>query len=170
MEFFDLVKNRHSARSFQNKEVEQEKIEKILTAANRAPSAGNLQAYKICVAKDRKTREELADAANQEFVAEAPIVLVFLQNPWQSAQKYGARGEGLYSLQDATIACAYAQLAAANLGLGSVWVGAFDEEAVGEAINGHRNVRPVALLPIGYPAEKPSPKPRRPLTTLVWEK
>src|SRR4030042_6901255 len=104
MEFVDLVKNRHSIRAFQEKEVEPEKLEKTLNAANRAPSAGNLQAYKICVVKDRKVREELSRAANQEFLAEAPVILVFLADPAQSAQKYGSRGEKLYSLQAATIA------------------------------------------------------------------
>jgi len=170
MEFFELVKNRHSIRAFQEKEVEPEKIEKILNAANLAPSAGNLQAYKICVVKEKRAREKLSEAANQEFVASAPVVLVFLTDPDQSAQKYGSRGEKLYSLQDATIACAYAQLAIADLGLASVWVGAFDEGAVSEAIDAPRNLRPVAILPIGYPAEKPKIKPRRPLSELTWER
>jgi len=170
MEFFEVVKNRHSIRAFQEKEVEPEKIEKILNAANSAPSAGNLQGYKICVVKDRQAREKIASAANQEFVAEAPVVLVFFADPDQSAQKYRSRGEKLYCLQDATIACSYAQLAVADLGLGSVWVGAFDEEAVSEAIESPRNLRPVAILPIGYPAEKLKIKTRRPLSEMTWEK
>ena len=170
MEFFEVVKNRHSIRAYQDKEIEPEKLEKILNAANSAPSAGNLQAYKICVVKDRKAKEEIAEAANQEFVATAPVVLVFLADPDQSAQKYRSRGEKLYSIQDATIACAYAQLAVADLDLASVWVGAFDEGAVSEAIDAPSNLRPVAILPIGYPAEKPKIKPRRPLSDLTWER
>ncbi|OGY21880.1 MAG: nitroreductase [Candidatus Woykebacteria bacterium GWB1_45_5] len=170
MEFQKLLKERHSIRVYQDKPVEEEKLNQILEEARSAPSAGNLQAYKICVVKDKKAREKIAEAANQEFVAQAPVVLVFLQDPNQSSQKYNRRGEELYSLQDATIACAYAQLAAADLGLGSVWVGAFDEEEVAKIIGVPSNLRPIAILPIGYPAEKPAAKSHRPLDELVWEK
>lgn len=170
MNFFELAKNRHSIRAFQEKKVDPEKIKKILEAARSAPSAGNLQAYKICVVKGQKVRQEIAEAADQEFLAEAPVILVFLAEPSQSSQKYGQRGEKLYSLQDATIASSYAQLAATSLGLGSCWVGAFDEEQVSEVIESPNDLKPVVLLPIGYPDEKPPLKTRRLLSELVWEK
>ena len=170
MEFQKLLRERHSIRAYQKREIEEEKLKQILEAARSAPSAGNLQAYKICVVKNKQVREKIAEAANQEFLATAPVILVFLQDPSQSSQKYGQRGENLYSIQDATISCAYAQLAAANLGLASVWVGAFDEEEVAKIIGVPSNLRPIAILPIGYPAEKPTAKTRRPLLELVWEK
>ena len=100
----------------------------------------------------------------------APVVLAFCAHPRRSAAKYGRRGEELYCVQDATIACAYAQLAATALGLGSVWVGAFDTDAVAQAIGARRDWRPVALLPIGYPAESPEATPRRSLNELVHER
>jgi nitroreductase len=87
----------------------------------------------------------------------------------RAAAKYHARGVGLYSVQDATIACAYAQLAAAQLGLGSVWVGAFDDDAVKRVLKTQADWRPVALLPIGYLAETPAPTSRRPLDELAKE-
>lgn len=85
----------------------------------------------------------------------------------RSAAKYRQRGAGLYSVQDATIACAYAQLAATELGLGTVWVGAFDDDAVAKAVNAKPDWKPVAILPIGYAAEAPAATPRCNLTDLV---
>lgn len=170
MEFQKLLKERCSIRAYQPREIEEEKLNRILEAARSAPSAGNLQAYKICVVKDELVKQQLAEAANQDFIADAAVVLVFLQDKDQSSQKYSRRGKELYSLQDATIACTYAQLAVADLGLGAVWVGAFDEEELAKVIGTPSNLRPIAVLPIGYPAEKPAEKNRRPLSDLVWEK
>jgi hypothetical protein len=99
----------------------------------------------------------------------APVVLVFLANPSGSAAKYGRRGETLYAVQDATIACAYAQLGARNAGLGSCWVGAFRERQVRAALGVGHELRPVALLPIGYSAELPEITSRRPLSEMVLD-
>lgn len=167
-EFFQTVRARHSIRAFSSRAVEQEHLQAILDAANRAPSAGNLQAYEIYVVTNRARREDLAWAAlDQEFVAQAPVVLVFCAHPARSEKKYGERGRWLYSIQDATIACAYAQLAATALGLATVWVGAFREEAVREAIGADRGLLPVAVLPVGYAGEEPEITTRRPLESLV---
>lgn len=166
--FFQAVRARHSIRAFASRPVEQDHLRAILDAANRAPSAGNLQAYEIYVVTNRARREDLARAAlDQEFVAQAPVVLVFCAHPARSARKYGERGRWLYSIQDATIACAYAQLAATALSLATVWVGAFAEEAVREAIGAVSSLLPVAILPVGYAGEKPEITTRRPLESLV---
>lgn len=170
MEFQKLIKERRSIRAYQKREIEKEKLDQILEAARSAPSAGNLQAYKICMVKEKQAKEKIAEAANQDFIATAPVILVFLQDPDQSGQRFRERGEKLYSIQDATVACAYAQLAAADLGLGAVWVGAFGEEEVKKVVDAPSSLKPIAILPLGYPAEKPSPKTRRPLSELVWEK
>lgn len=170
MEFMTLVEERHSVRVYGDAPVEPEKLEKILHAANRAPSAGDLQAYSIVVALTPAVRQALAKAAaDQQFVAQAPVVLVFLAEPERSAEKYAHRGESLYALQDATIACAYAQLAAHDLGLSACWVGAFRRREVQEAIGVGEERMPVALLPIGYAAENPQATPRRPLADLARE-
>ncbi len=129
MEFFEVVENRHSIRAFQKKDIEEEKIQKLLEVANSAPSAGNLQAYHIFLVKDEKKKEKLARVScDQDFIAKAPVDLVFCTHPKRSANIYGKRGESLYSIQDATISCAYVHLAAVDLGLASVFVGAFDEK------------------------------------------
>lgn len=154
MEFFETLGTRHSVRAFLDKEVEDEKIRKILEACNSAPSAGNLQAYEIFVVTDMERKMWLADAAlGQSFVAKAPVVLVFLASPKASGSKYGKRGENLYCIQDATIAAAYSQLAAVALGLGSAWVGAFDEDGVRTALDAEGLV-PVAIIPVGYASGK----------------
>lgn len=170
MEFFELLASRHSVRRFKEKEVEEEKLQKILEAANSAPSAGDLQAYEIVVVREKGRREKLASAAyEQESIRGAPIVLVFLANPERSSRKYGKRGAELYCIQDATIAAAYAQLAASALGLGCVWVGSFDEKEVVKAISVRQNLRPVSMLPIGYAAEQPRVTSRRELSELIHE-
>jgi len=168
MDFFAVLQERHSVRAFAERPVEPEKLQAVLEAANRAPSAGNLQAYEIYVVTRPAVLKALMRAAfEQKFVAQAPVVLVFCAHPARSASSYGERGATLYSLQDATIACAYAQLAATAVGLGSVWVGAFDEDAMRKALGIEKELVPVALLPIGYVAEKPDITPRRALDDLV---
>ena len=152
MEFFGLVKKRHSVRNFSSRPVESQKIEKILSVARTAPSAGNLKAYKIIVVDRVPLESELAQISSgmQFLTLPGPVVLVFCALPEVSAAEYEARGKNLYAVQDATIACAYAQLAAAELGLGACWVGAFDEQAVKSLLDLEQKIVPVALLPVGY--------------------
>jgi nitroreductase len=170
MDFFELIRHRRSIRSYQAQPVEEAKLTRILEAANQAPSAGNLQAYVILIVRDAATRSTLSRAAlSQESLVQAPVVLAFFARMNASAAKYKTRGAELYSLQDATIACAYAQLAATSQGLGTVWIGAFDDAAVARALKAPADWRPVALLPIGYPAESPEPTPRRKLEDMAVE-
>ena len=168
MELFELIRVRRSVRAFTTQPLEPEKRQAILEAANRAPSAGNLQAYEIYAVTHRATLRALARASlDQEFIAQAPLALVFCAHPARSVKKYGKRGAWLYCIQDATIACAYAQLAATSLGLGNVWVGAFDDDRVRAAIGVSDELVPVAILPVGYAAEQPRASPRRSLDDLV---
>jgi nitroreductase len=170
MDYFELIQARRSIRAYQPRPVEEDKLTRILEAARRSPSAGNLQAYMIVIVRDAATRKALSRAAlNQDFLAQAPVVLAFFADQQRAATKYHKRGVELYSLQDATIACAYAQLAAAQLGLGTVWVGAFDDAAVRCVLKTQADWRPMALLPIGYPAETPASTSRRPLDELAKE-
>jgi len=168
MDFFEVVERRHSIRAYLHKDLDQSYVDKILEAANKAPSAGNLQAYEIFLVKDPVKKRRLAEAAlYQMFIADAPIVLVFCANPRRSSWRYGKRGEELYSIQDATIAAAFSMLACTALGLSSVWVGAFDERLVSAALGNPPNLRPIIILPIGYPGEEPEPTSRRSLKDLV---
>ena len=166
MNFFDLIKKRSSIRAFKGREISEEEIQKLLKAANSAPSAGNLQSYEIIAIKDKDLKDDLVGAAHgQKFLGQAPIVFAFLQDYERSQKKYGERGN-LYSIQDGTIAATYLQLAAEEIGFGSCWVGAFDEDRVAEILETGK--RPLALIPVGYPAKRPSKDSgRRELDELV---
>ena len=151
MDFFETVEKRHSVRKFTSQQVSDQDLQKILETARAAPSAGGLRAYKILVFRDSETKLKLSEAAlGQEFLAEASVLLVFCADPERSGGKYGYRGKTLYSVQDATIAASYSQLAAAAIGLASVWVGAFDDEMVKAAAG--TTLNPVAIIPVGYAA------------------
>lgn len=166
--FFDVVRSRRSVRSFQATDVSDNDLQAVLDAMNHAPSAGDLQAYEVVAVRDAERRRLLARAAHDQlFVAEAPVTLVFFMNPARGRDRYGTREDALYACQDATIAAAYAQLAAAALGLGSVWVGAFDDAAISRAVDAPAGLRPSSLLAIGHPAEAPEPTPRRATGDLV---
>lgn len=168
-DFFETVRHRHSVRKFQaDVPVEQEKIHAILEMACAAPSAGDLQSYRIVVVKDAQHRMALSNAAgNQSFIAEAPLCLVFCSEPQRSGQKYGERGRDLYTVQDTTIAATYAQLATVAAGLASTWIGAFDDAAVAKILGLEAGLKPLALLSVGYAAELPEATPRRPLRDVV---
>ena len=167
MELFEAIRHRYSVRAFQHAPVSEPAVTAILDAANNAPSAGNLQAYEIVIVRDAARKRELAKVSwEQYFLAEAPVVLVFCANPDRNRAKYGVRGTERYCVQDASIACAYAQLAATALGLGTCWIGAFDEADVHRIINAPAAWRPVAILPVGVPADAPKPRGRRALAEL----
>lgn len=168
MDFFETLQARHSIRAYTDTPVEAEKLEHILEAVNLAPSAGNLQAFEVYIVARADQRSALVAAAfGQDFVGQAPFVLVFCTHAARSEKKYGKRGIELYTLQDATIACVYAMLAATALGLSTVWIGAFDEGRVSGIINAPQAHRPVAMLPVGYAAEQPRIRNRRNLVDFV---
>ena len=170
MEFFDVLNARHSIRAYDSTPVEPGKLEQIFEAIRRAPSAGNLQAYEVYVVCDAGGKSGLARASgDQQFLVEAPVVLVFCAHAALSSGRYGKRGAELYCVQDATIACTFAMLASTALGLSSVWVGAFDEHEVGSVIRAPQAHRPVAILPIGNAAEEPRLRPRRNLADMMHQ-
>lgn len=153
MEFFEVLNKRVSVRSYNGKPVSDEQIKKILEMAKLAPTAGCVQAYKVFVARDEKKILELAEMAKQkDRIKGAGAVIVFFAQPEMSAVKYGERGRNLYSIQDATLLCAYAQLAATAEGLSTLWVGAFEDEVARKicGIEGETGLVPVAMLAIGY--------------------
>jgi len=170
MKFFEVVKKRRSIRTFLPAPTGEDELRRILEAANAAPSAGNLQSYEIFVVQEKRRRESLARAAHEQlFVAGAPVSLVFCANAARSDGRYGKRAE-LYAVQDATIACTFAMLAATDLGVGTVWVGSFEEDAVRRVIGAAPGVRPVAILPMGRAADTPEGPGRRGVEDLAhWE-
>jgi len=166
-ECIDLLFSRVSIRKFSSDDVDESTVRLLLEAANAAPSAGNLQARDFVVVRDPKMKLELAKASlKQMFIAEAPVVVVVCANYPRSMRVYGERGR-LYAEQDATAAVENLLLAVTALGLGAVWVGAFDEAKVSELLELPEYVRPLAIVPIGYPAEKPGRRSRYPIEMLT---
>jgi nitroreductase len=169
VEFHEVVEHRRSIRSYSSHRVDPTALDRILRLVSRAPSAGNLQAYRIIVVRSAPKRQALAVAAGgQEFLAHAPLDLVFFADPERSAATYGNRGASLYAVQDATIAATFAVLAATDEGLSTAWVGAFDESAV-RAVCGESKLRPVAIVPIGHGTETPGETSRRNVGEIVRE-
>lgn len=169
MEFWEVLERRKSTRRFLRKPVSRQAVKKILEAGRRGPSAGNLQAWRVVVVWGEGVKERLAEIG-QRFLGEAAVVLVFCAVPEESGQRYGERGRELYSVQDATIACLLCWLAAVDLGLAGVWVGAFNEEKVSEILGLEQGWRPVGILPIGYGEEKPVSPEKKRLEELAVEK
>lgn len=163
MDVFEAIKKRRTIRRFNPKrEVTDEQVEKLLEAAQWASSAGNLQARFFVVVRDKTAKERLVKAAwGQGFIATAPVVIVICADLERSAAKYGQRGRELYAIQDATLAAQNLWLAATEMGLAAGWVGALDEEEVYRILGLEGSLRPVAIMPLGYPVESPSPPPRR---------
>ena len=168
MEFYDVLDGRHSIRAFKDKDVKDDQLDRIIRAVISAPTAGNLQSYRVLVVRDEAIKEALCKAAwDQSFVKQAPVVLVFSTLSSASSSKYGSRGRDLYTIQDATIATTFAHLAAVAEGLGSCWVGAFDPEKVRAAVDLPRDQEAVALLPIGHPKKVPGRTSRNPMEEMV---
>jgi len=158
MDFWKVIHRRRSIRAYESdRPVSEDAIRQLLGAAIRAPSAGNRQPWHFIVVRDGTVKAGLASAAyGQRFVAQAPVVIVVCADPGRSAARYGARGRELYCLQDTAAATENLLLAAVALGLGACWVGAFDERAAASALRLEPHLRPVALIPIGYPADRTS--------------
>lgn len=157
MELKKAIENRQSIRSFKSDEdISREKIKEIIELSLRAPSAGNIQPWRIIAIRDDEIKRKLAVASyNQNFVAQAPWVLTVVAQPHISGTRYGTRGEELYSIQDTSALIQTLLLILVDEGLATCWVGAFDEGSVTEILNIKHPSRPVAILPVGYPAERP---------------
>ena len=170
MDVFDAIKGRRSVREFKPDPVDDKDLEKILDAGKSAPSAGNCQPWEFVVVKDGVIKQKLVHAAHgQSFVAEAPVVVVVCANVPRTESRYGRRGAELYCIQDTAAAVQNILLTAYALGYGTCWVGAFDEESAAKAIKTPPDVRPLAMIPIGRPAEKPAPTSRLPLKKIMHE-
>jgi nitroreductase len=157
---------RRSTRNFDtSKIIEQWKIDKILAAADTAPTAGNFQGFQLIYIKNKEIKKRLVEAANNQPYVNAPLVLVFCIDPSRVKMNFPSEILTKFSLQDATLAAAYSQLAASALGLSSIWIGMLDEEKVKQIIES--NLKPSSILCIGYPQQKRPPKSRRKLKELI---
>lgn len=162
---FNVMLNRRSQRKFENKAVEDRKIEMILAAADTAPTAGGFQGFEIFHVKNPEIKIKLVDAANKQPYVNAPLVLVFCMNSERVKMNFPPDILKKFSLQDATLAAAYSQLAAHALGLSSIWIGMINEDKVMKALG--TNLVPATILCLGYPQKMLQPKPKRSLIELI---
>ncbi|MDD4278226.1 MAG: nitroreductase family protein [Candidatus Sumerlaeales bacterium] len=167
MQFEDLVNKRQSTRKYKNTNIADDQILKICEVINKAPSAGNLQDYEIVAVKDSAKRQQLAKLCfNQAFIASAPVVFVFLSNPSRSRAVYGDLADSLFACQDATIACAYAELTVTNMGYAACWIGGGDDDGIHRLLDLPTEWKTVAVLCVGIADESPERTTRREVSSI----
>ena len=164
MEFAELIRKRYSVRAYKPDPVEDEKLEQVLEAMRLAPTAANRQPFQFIVIHTKGREAELGRIYGRGWFVQAPLIIcacgVLAQN-W-------VRSDGKnYNDVDVAIAMDHLVLAAADLGLGTCWIAAFDPAAAREVLGLPDGVEPVAFTPLGYPADQLGPKERKPLSELV---
>ncbi|MDP9488703.1 MAG: nitroreductase family protein [Thermoproteota archaeon] len=164
---FNVMLNRRSQRKFENRDVEEWKLEMIFAAADTAPTAGGFQGFEIYHIKNQEVKNKLVLAANNQPYVNAPVVLVFCMNPDRVKLNFPLDTIRKFSQQDATLAAAYSQLAAHALGLSSIWIGMLDENRIMEVLG--TDLFPSSILCVGYPIKMLVPKPKRNLKDLIHE-
>jgi len=164
MDFYDVLKGRRSIRAYKPDPVDRDKLKRILSAARAAPSAANRQPWLLVVVEKEKTKRALREAYSQEWFYTAPLIICACARPKKAWKRRDGKN---YADVDTTIAMHQLILAATAEGLGTCWVGAFRAEAVSRILGLPSSVEPVAMTPLGYPAEKPSKMPRKKLRELV---
>jgi len=164
MEVREAIRERRSIRVFKKRPVEDEKLGRVLEAGRLAPSANNMQEWKFAVVRDEEKRKRLTVAAkNQLFVGSAPVVIAGCGTITDLRMSCGQLSYPV----DVAIAMTQMTLQAVEEGLGTCWVCAFDEDKVKSVLGIPDEVRVVALLPLGYPDESPSPRPRKEMGEVV---
>lgn len=165
MNFQELIRARYSVRAYKPDPVEEDKLARILEAARQAPTAANRQAFRIIVLPTKGREADLRRVYGRDWFTQAPLVLAVCALP---AEGWVRKADGWNAAEvDATIAMTHIVLAAAEEGLGTCWIAAFDPAAAKEVLGLPADVIPSAFTPLGYPADSPAPKKRRPLGELV---
>jgi hypothetical protein len=158
MELDQVIRKRKMIRKYAHKPVPERLISKLIENGSRSPSAGHTQVQEFIVIKDAETKKKLRRvSANQEQVEEAPVLIVVCSNTTRSVGRYGPRGKEFYSIIDGAFASMLILLTATNEGLGACFVGAFEDQKVSEILGlpEDGSVKPVGIIAIGYPDEKP---------------
>jgi nitroreductase len=164
MDFLELVNLRYSARSYQSRPVEQDRLDRILEAARLAPSGSNRHPWKLVVVRDAETRRRLvAPCANQQFIAQAPVVIAGVGLTPDRVMRCGVPGDPV----DVAIAMEHLALAATAEGLGTCWIGAFYQDQVREVLGIPESAKVIELMTLGYPADSPRTKDRKPISEIV---
>jgi len=161
MQAIECIRDRRSVREYKPNPIPEKILKEILEAATQAPSSGNVQDWEFIVVKNPEIKNKLVEAAwGQDFIAQAPVVLVVCSDLDRISAAYGSRGASLYSIQNTSAAIQNVLLAAWEKEIGSCWIGAFNEGMVKGILVLPTNVRPLAIITLGYPARVPK-KPRR---------
>jgi nitroreductase len=169
MDVLEAMQSRRSIRRYLDVPVEWDKVGTILDAGRVAPSAGNLQAWRFVVVKKADKRKAIAEACLQQYwMEQAPVFIVIFAELPKMEQHYGLRGVRLYSVQSCAMAAMQMMLAAETLGLGSCFVGAFDENAIARVFNLPDTARPQGIVTIGYADEQPEMPLRYRLENIAW--
>lgn len=164
MDILTAIKGRRSIRKYCERPVEENVLNKVLEAARNSPSAYNKQSWKFIVVRDKDTISKLIKVSEcQTFLIEAPVIIVSCGTEPDSIMKCG---QYCYTVE-LSIAMTHMILEAYEQGLGTCWLGYFDEQKVKEVLDIPDEVRIVAITPLGYPAETPPPKPRKELDSIV---
>jgi nitroreductase len=168
-DILELIKSRRTIKSYDPKFVNWDYLSKILEAGRHAPCSGNIQNWKFIVVIEPSQKKDLAVAAYEQYeIALAGALIVVCAEPEKAERYYGLRGERLYTTQNCAAAVQNMLLEAQSLGLGTTWIGAFDEEAVRDSCGIPKNIRPQAIIAVGFPKEIPEKPPKYPLETLVY--
>tara|TARA_Y100000310_G_scaffold332537_1_gene408311 strand:+ start:2085 stop:2597 length:513 start_codon:yes stop_codon:yes gene_type:complete len=163
MNIYEIIEKRRSVRSYREDEISEEDLDKILGAGRLAPSSHNAQEYKFVVVKNADTRKELSRAADQRFIAQAPVIIAAVStNP----EDIMSSDVPAYPV-DLAIALDHMTLAAVEEDLGTCWIGAFDQEKVKQILGVPKQYKVMALLPIGVPYDDPGVKSRKDIKDLV---
>jgi nitroreductase len=166
VDFFELIESRYSVRAYSNRPVEEELLRKVLRAGQLAPTAANLQPFRLLVRETRGREEDLGRLYHRDWFYQAPLVI----GVCSVASEGWVRRDGKnYADVDATIAMDHMILAAASLGLGTCWVAAFDPAVARAVFDLPQGMEPLAFTPLGYPADQaPEDRPRKSLAELLW--
>ena len=163
MDIFETIKNRRSVRAYLDKPVEQAKLDRILDAARLAPSANNRQMWKFIVVRDAGLRTQLANAAGQEHLAKASVVVAAVSLEPDRVMFCGVPSGPV----DVAIALEHMALAATALGLGTCWIGRFDQDKCRKLLGVPDIARIIELMTLGYPDEEPDARPRKSVAEIV---
>ncbi len=165
MKFSELVIKRRAVRAYQDRQIEEEKLAYVLEAARMAPTANNQQPFQLIVIHTEGRDEELSRMYHREWFRDAPIVICACAVPEEGWVR--RQDKVNYRQVDVAIAVTHLTLAAAEIGLGTCWIGAFDPEATIEVLGLPEGVEPVVFVTLGYPDDEPRVKERKPLEALV---
>ena len=166
MSVLDVIRQRRSVRVYRKDPIPRESLLRVLEAARLAPSGKNLQPWKFILVRDNELKKKLAKASNaQNFIADAPIILVACGFPDEC---YRSMGRYMKSWPvDVTIALEHLILQAQEEGLGTCWIGSFEEAEVKSLLAVPEHVKVLALTPLGYPGEVPEFRGRKSIEEIV---